>query len=282
MLYGKSGKWISMRKITLVAAKINSREFMFLGFPNQVSKSLLRKMVDKVPCMHICGKSTQDSVHVSGCFHTSAYPRVTSAYCWVFKHTSGSIASSQKIEECPYSSGSVYRVREGLEEFPDIQNIDYCSRLDYSHNRIRTLMNAHCLLCDFLSLTDNKCTELTAEMLSGFPNLKSIRLDNNSLYWIEGDALKGLKVLDVEHNPLQDIPWDHANKGLKVSLAGTTILCGCAMKQAIERGVGIETSPSCKGLPGIAYDEILNTLECSPVEQINRTSDPTTGTPYIL
>ena len=39
LLYDKSGKWISMRKITLMAAKISSIDLMFLGFPNQVSQS---------------------------------------------------------------------------------------------------------------------------------------------------------------------------------------------------------------------------------------------------
>ena len=188
-------------------------------------------------------------------------------------------------EECPYSSGSVYRVQEGLTDFPpDLPNIDYCSRLNFDDNSFTTLENGRCTRCNFLSFNNNKCRELTAAMLRGFPNVKQIRLNNNTIYRIEGDALNGLRRLDVENNPFENFPWDYAPPGLRVSLAGTKLHCDCAMKRAVKRGTGdsgvmIRSAPRCKGDPGKPYEEILRRLGCSQMEQVNtmQMSDRTTG-----
>ena len=194
----------------------------------------------------------------------------------------GSMANSEDLDQCPFPSGSVYMIGEDLEDFPpDLPSIDSCSRLVLDGNRLTTLENVTCLHCDFISINNNSFKTLTAPMFSGFPNVKKIQVNNNQIRQIEGGVLKGLKGLDVEYNPLEDFPWDQADKGLKLSLAGAGIQCGCAMKRAVERRVVIVMPPSCKGHPGIPYMEILNTVECSRVEQYDTTATnypSTTGT----
>ena len=174
-------------------------------------------------------------------------------------------------------------VGEDLKDFPvDTPNIDNCSRLVLDENKLTSLDNVRCLQCDFISVNDNNFTELTARMLSGFPNVKKIQANNNQIKQIELDVLKGLRGLDIENNPVEDIPWDHADTNLKVSLGGTRIPCSCAMKHVVDHGVVIKTPPSCKGHPDIPYRVVLDTVECSQVEEeVNRTwtsYPPTTGT----
>ena len=52
--------------------KSTAESSCFWAFPTKFLNPLLRVMADKVPCVHICGKSTKDFVHVLEGFHTSA------------------------------------------------------------------------------------------------------------------------------------------------------------------------------------------------------------------
>ena len=196
----------------------------------------------------------------------------------LFKHTSGLVVVNGECE-----SGSKYMYDEDLEDFPSgMPNIDNCSQLIVDNNRFTTLTNGHCRDCDVVRANNNRLTELTAPMLSGYPNVQKVAANNNTIRHIDGDALKGLKSLGVENNPLEGFPWDQADAGLKVSLAGTTLPCDCAMKRAEDRGVIIDTPPNCKGHPGMSYTDVWNTLQCSEFDRTQTTYPPTTGTWSVM
>ena len=170
-------------------------------------------------------------------------------------------------QQCPHNSGSMYMPDEGLEEIPDIPDIDFCSRLDFSHNQIGTLINSHCQRCDYLDFSNNNLTELTAEMMNGFRNAKHVRLNQNMVRKVEGEAIEGLARLDLNQNPLSHFPWNYTLDGQEFSLDANLLHCTCDMKNAIDRKVVILGELQCIDHPGIGYREVLNTMECVPDPQ---------------
>ena len=175
--------------------------------------------------------------------------------------------------QCP--SGSLYENNRNLIEMPKYLRDVNCSRLILDNNDLTTTENSTCSTCDFLSLNNNRFAKLTTTMFSGYPQKKHLSVNDNFITNVEGGVLIGLKVLDIERNPLENLPWVDMPPGLMMSLAGTTIHCSCAMKRALERGVVIETPPNCKGYPGIPYMDILKTVKCL---QNSRSQRPQTGT----
>ena len=173
----------------------------------------------------------------------------------------------------PCPSGSIYQDSAGLTDFPpELRNIN-CSRLHYDFNYFTTLINGRCATCDYLSFNYNKLSVLTVAMLSGFPNIRHLSVNHNLITWIEGAFLTPLKRLDIEYNPVVNIPWHHAAEGQKFSLEGTRIPCDCA----VGVGVVILTAPRCKGDP---EKEVLERLQCPANEQNGTTLTshrPTTG-----
>ena len=174
---------------------------------------------------------------------------------------------TQAAQKCPGVSSTRYRAGEGLEEFPDEPHLDECDGIDISDNKLTTLHNAHCVRCDFLDGSKNKLTQLPAELVERFPNLTHARMNFNEFTDIAPEVFVKVHQLDLEHNrvPLgNNIPWDLTNSSLKLSLEGTTIVCGCSMMRAIEeQRVDILSPPICEGNPDIHYKKVLANLLCS-------------------
>ena len=195
--------------------------------------------------------------------------------------------ASQKSGKCRNPSGSVYRPGEGLKVIPDIPNIDLCLRLILSHNQIGTLINGHCERCDFLDVSYNNLTEVTTKSMLGFPNVMQLRVNNNNISRIEGEVLERFKRVDMENNPLEYFAFDFVPPDTKLSLKNVVLPCDCEMKKAVERGVEFVTPPTCKHHPGIPYMEILKTVKCPQVEQVDVNRTPTshsttTGTQWWI
>ena len=118
-------------------------------------------------------------------------------------------------------------------------------------------------------------TELTGEVRCGIPNVEITLANNNSITDVHGEFVKGQKRVEVEHNLLQDFPWGSTGAGLRVYLAGNTIVCGWPMKRALERGVMIDSAPNCLGKLGENYEDVLKKL--SPQEATTMTNDADTN-----
>ena len=190
--------------------------------------------------------------------------------------TSGSAAITT---QCP--SGSVYMDGLGLGDFPpELRDVN-CSRLSFNHNLFKTCENGRCTTCDFLSFDYNIYEELTAVMLFGYPGAKHLSFKYNSITWIDGEALKDRKRVDLDFNPFDEFPWPYTVKGQKFSLDGVLIHCTCTMKEAVERGVVILKQPRCIGHSD-RHDAILGKLQCPATEPNGTTTEmtkqPTTGT----
>ena len=155
------------------------------------------------------------------------------------------------------------------QELFDISKTDLCNVIVSSHESITSLKDVRSMCCDTLRLEYNELKYLTDEDRWGFPHLEMILADNNSICYVDPLFLKNLKRIELKNNFLKDFPWDYAETGLRMQLAGNTIKCGWDMKWAIERGVIIESAPNCLGAPGKSYREVLEELppeETPPID----------------
>ena len=146
------------------------------------------------------------------------------------------------------------------QDLTDISKTDHCIVIDCNRESITSLKGVRSMCCDTLRVENNELKNLTYKDCRGLPNLEMTLANNNSIHHVDQEFVKGQKRMELEFNFLKDFPWDYAETGLRLKLAGNTIKCGWAMKQAIERGVIIESGPNCLGAPGKSYKEVLEEL----------------------
>lgn len=111
--------------------------------------------------------------------------------------------SIQKLEFIPYDSTSVFKnICKKQEAFLSALDADFkyrwCSDISESELSEITFL---------IGLNGKNITNLSAEDLSGFSNLKSLNLSNNKLTYLDDETLKmlqGLETLVLKNNPISE------------------------------------------------------------------------------